>query len=60
MASPSAAVAGYFVFRNGILIATLDASTLEYEDHNRKKGVATLYSVTSFNSAGDQSFPINI
>ena len=45
--------AGYFVYRNGTKIATLSASTLEYEDHNRKKGVTTVYTVTAFDAMGD-------
>jgi DNA-binding beta-propeller fold protein YncE len=53
-ASPSA-VSGYFVYRNNVKIATLDASTLSYTDHNRKKGIATTYSVTAFDQAGTQS-----
>ncbi len=58
-ASPSTGITGYFVYRDGIKIATLDASTLEYEDHNRKNGVTTLYSVTSF-IGSNESTPINI
>lgn len=53
-------VAGYFVYRNGVKIATLNASTLEYADHNRAQGVPTLYSVTSFNTNGSESAPISI
>ena len=59
-ASPSSAVAGYFVYRNGIKIAALDASTFKYRDHDRKKGATTLYSVTSFDAAGNESAFANI
>ena len=61
-ASPSVdpPVAGYFVYRDGIKIATLDSSTFEYEDHNRPKGVATLYSITAFDADGEESTPLNI
>lgn len=52
-------IEGYFVYRNGIKIATLDASTLNYTDHNRKKGKKTLYSVTSF-VGNKESIPINV
>lgn len=57
-ASTSTTVAGYFVYRNGEKIASLSASTLQYEDHNRKKGVSTQYSVTSFDSNGNESSPV--
>ena len=58
-ASTTAGVDGYNIYRAGIKIATVDASTFEYIDHNRKKGVATLYSITSF--VGDnESQPINV
>ena len=56
----SANVVGYYVYRNGTKIATLDDSTFEYQDHNRKKGEITLYSVTSFNANGDESTPVNV
>ena len=59
-ASPSDDIAGYFIYRNGAQIATLSASTFEFEDHNREKGVSTLYSITSFDSLGSESDPIEI
>lgn len=59
-ASPSAGVTGYFVYRDGSKIATLNASTFEYEDHNRKKGVRTLYAVTAFDASNNESDPVNI
>jgi sugar lactone lactonase YvrE len=52
-------IAGYYVYRNGKKIATLSASTLQYEDHNRKQGAKTRYSVTAFESSGKESTPIN-
>jgi len=58
-ASPSA-VAGYFVYRDGIKIATVNASTLKYEDHDRKKGVSTFYSVTAVDANGFESPVINV
>lgn len=58
-ASPSTGVIGYFVYRNGIKIATLDAGILQYKDHNQKN-IATLYSVTSFDAAGHESTPISV
>jgi len=53
-------VAGYHVYRDGVRIASLEASTLRYEDHNRKKGIETLYSLTSFDSSGNESSPISV
>lgn len=53
-ASPSEIV-GYFVYRNGMKIATLDASTFSYTDHHREKGLSTTYSVTAFTQMGTES-----
>ncbi len=57
-ASPSIGVVGYNVYRNGALIATVNA--LEYQDHNRQKGVATSYSVSAVNDSGVQSSSVNV
>ena len=52
--NPSGLMAsGYFVYRNGVKIATLPATTFSYEDHNRKKGVTTVYTVRAFDDAGN-------
>lgn len=59
-ASPSSDVAGYFIYRDGTKIAILDASTLIYKDHNRKKRVTYTYAITAFNSNGSESSPANI
>jgi YVTN family beta-propeller protein len=53
-------VSGYGVYRNGIQIAILSASTFEYEDHDQEKGVSTTYSVVSIDSTGSQSLPSNV
>lgn len=58
--SPSADTSGYFVYRDGKKIATLDASTYTYQDHNRKKGVTYTYAITAFNSSGGESTPVNV
>lgn len=58
--SPSAATVGYFIYRDGKKIATVDASTYSYQDHDRKKGVSYSYAITAFNSEGNESSPINI
>lgn len=59
-ASPTVGVDGYYVYRNGVKIATLNANTFKYEDHDRKKGVTTFYSVTAFDAQGNESSPISI
>lgn len=51
--------AGYYVYRDGARIATLGASSLQYEDHDRQKGAATLYSVTAFDSGGYETDPVS-
>jgi DNA-binding beta-propeller fold protein YncE len=58
--TPTPQAAGYFVYRNGEKIATLNSSTFKYEDHNRPKGVKTTYSVTSFDANGNESSPSTI
>ncbi len=60
-ANPNATgVIGYLIYRDGSLIAQLNASTFQYEDHNRKKGESNLYSIVSFAANGSQSVPISI
>lgn len=51
--------AGYYVYRDGVKIATLGASSLQYADHDRPRGVSTLYSVTAFDSGGYETAPIS-
>lgn len=58
-ASPSPDITGYFIYRNGKKIATVNSFTYTYEDHNRKKGVSYIYAITAFNS-GSESSPVNI
>ncbi len=58
--SPSTGVAGYYVYRNGVKIATLNATTFQYEDHNQKKGAVTSYAITAFDASGDESAPVDI
>ena len=59
-ASPSPDVIGYNIYRDGSYIASVDASTLSYKDHNRKKKVPYTYAITAFNSNGSESTPVNI
>ena len=58
--SPSLEVIGYFVYRDGKEIATVNPSAHSYQDHNRKKGVSYTYAITAFNSSGSESSPVNI
>ncbi|MBX7066514.1 MAG: YncE family protein [Parachlamydiales bacterium] len=53
-------VSGYYIYRDGAKIATLDAASHEYRDHNREKGVATFYSVSSFNANGNESNSVDV
>jgi hypothetical protein len=59
-ASPSAGTSGYHVYRDGTQIATVDAATYAYQDHNRKKGVSYTYALTAVDSSGSESSPIEI
>jgi len=52
--------AGFFVYRNGNKIATLDRYARQYSDHNRIKGSSATYSVTSFSPTGEESDPITV
>ena len=51
--SSSVDVAGYYVYRDGIKIATLNAATCHYADHKREKGITTVYTVTAFDANGN-------
>lgn len=58
--SPSPEVRGYFIYRDGNKIATLNASTNAYQDHNRPRGISSEYSLVAFDSNGDTSSPLTI
>ena len=51
---------GFYVYRDGVKIATLDTNTLSYEDHNRPPGVAFTYSVVYFDGTGLESAPLSV
>jgi len=52
--------AGFFVYRNGNKIATLNRYARQYSDHSRIKGSSATYSVTSFSPVGEESDPITV
>ncbi len=51
-ASLTSGIASYQIFRNGALLATVPATTFQYEDHDRKKNVSDTYSVFSVTATG--------
>jgi len=56
--SPSPKVAGYVIYRDGKKIATVGASTRLYQDHNRPRGIFSVYSVVAFDGDGNMSLPV--
>ena len=54
-AAGTGSVAGFNIYRNGVLIATVGPTTFKYKDHDRKKDVATTYKVTAVSSSGAES-----
>lgn len=59
--SSDPSVVKYYVFRNGTLIATIPASgPFVYNDHNRRKNKADVYSVVAVNGSGVQSTSISV
>ncbi len=58
--SSDPAPAGFRIYRNGVLIATLDGAATQYEDHNRTKGISTLYAVVSIDAGGSESAPATV
>ncbi len=53
--SASLDVQGYHIYRNDVLLATVNASTTSYQDHDQPRGVATLYGVAAFDEDGNIS-----
>lgn len=53
-------VVGYKIYRENTLIATLSSATLEYEDHDIKRGVTFRYEVKSYGITGLESPPLII
>lgn len=58
-ASPTPGATGYNIYRDGLKIATVDGATLEYEDHNRRRGAVTTYGVTAL-LGDEESSPISV
>lgn len=58
--SPTSGVIGYFIYRDGVKIAEVDASTHSYQDHHRKRGASYSYAITAYSPEGGESSPINI
>lgn len=59
-ASSDPHAAGYLIYRNGTLIAQLDADTLEFIDENRVQNGAVVYGVATIDNQQLQSRIINI
>lgn len=57
-ASPSLGVSGYYVYRNGMQIAS--TSTFSYVDHNQPRDIAISYSVAAFDGDGYPGFSANV
>lgn len=59
--SPDPTVAGYFIFRNGVLVATIPpGGPFVYVDHNMCPGVVNTYSLVAFTASGIQGVPLTI
>lgn len=58
--SPSPSIAGYSIYRDETNIATVPASTHAYQDHNRPRGISSVYSVVAYNSDGTMSSPARV
>lgn len=58
--SDSESVQGYYIYRNNVLIATVNASTSSYQDHNQPQGVATLYGIAAFDEDDNISDQVTV
>ncbi len=58
--SSSSGVTGYFVYRDGERIATVDASTYVYKDHHRPRGVSSVYSLVAYDGSGTMSSSVTV
>jgi len=58
--SPSPAVTGYYIYRDGVRIAQVGAGTHAYRDHNQLPAVVSVYSLVAFDGNGNVSAPVTI
>ena len=58
--SSSSNVAGYYIYRDGTKIATLNAAVNKYQDHNRQRGVSFTYGLVAFDSSGNTSSEVTV
>ena len=58
--SPSPTLSGYYLSDNDNRIATLSASATTYQDHNRPRGVLSVYSLVAFDDNGTTSSPVTV
>lgn len=59
-ASPSVGIIGYYLYRNGQLIAGLVGNTLQYIDLNQNPGMNSTYTIYAVDSTGGLSAPVSI
>ena len=52
--NPLETIRGYYLYRGETKIATLGGNIQQYQDHNQTAGVSTTYSVSSFDTAGNE------
>lgn len=60
LSSPSVGVAGYNIYLNDSFLTSVGPGTLSYEVHDQVKGLPQKYTVTAFNSLGEESTPVSI
>ncbi|MGB8467545.1 MAG: hypothetical protein WCE21_00940 [Candidatus Babeliales bacterium] len=58
--SPSPQVTGYFIYRDGKKIATVNSFTDTYQDHNQPLGVLAVYLLTAFDRTRNVSSPVTV
>lgn len=58
--SVSPNITNYVISRDGQEIAVVNATTYSYQDHNRPRGVASLYALVARDSNGNASAPVTV
>jgi DNA-binding beta-propeller fold protein YncE len=56
----SANAAGFYIYRDGVIIATLGGTVRQYDDHNIEPGVSHTYTITAFDFTGSESLPSTV